>query len=119
MPSDELNALVAKEWMGWRFVTLSTNDPFWQRPDGTRVYPRDWHLSTDPAHAGEARRKCPHCLWHTPGGVVMELLAPHKVTVGCSYSETNGDEGKAEALTIFRAIIAALKAKAEEGESDG
>jgi len=130
----ELDAMVA-EWMGWEqsssnqdcWIEVGTPPDFIHRHfyihygggepklNGDAVL---WSPSTNPAHAGEARRKA------ISSEVIHNTSIPdacHVVIVDatggchfgeCSYAETDGDKGLAEALAICRAI-AGLKPEGE------
>ena len=122
-----LDALIDVEWMGnSQFVEAENLVPehagdHWEYgPDGEGPFYIGPTYSTDPAHAGEARRKARKKgrRWELTGcmlGVQCDINTFSGVV--CS-TETNGDEGKAEALATCRAIVAAMKAaKVAGGES--
>ncbi len=116
-PSAELDALIAEKWMGWRRgPNIGGRHRCWHGADAVGVYRvSEWSPSTNPAHAGEARRKARSSkIVHAHNGcrcVINE--GEGATTVG--YRETNGDKGKAEALVTCRATIAALQAAQAEG----
>ena len=128
----ETDVMVARDWMEWveqkdaLFSALGefrriTN--FGPRgvviPRGNNLWQVAWGPSTNPAHAGEARRKV--STWHLTG-VGDSLVACTIVVDGqpfrghCECSEVTGNtpeeiKGRAEALAICRAIDKAMKAK--------
>ena len=116
----EADALVA-EWRGWKLVSSgnkwSAIQEYWVAPDGSRVAKNQWSPSTNPAHAGEARREADRC-W------VQSDALRYSVWLGgcwahCWLEEVNGDKCLAEALATTRAIAEVMKAKAiEKGEDD-
>ena len=78
-----------------------------------------WSPSTNPAHAGEARRKA------GVSGVRHDILGGYccvaihtYYSAVCFYADTNGHKGKAEALATCRAIVVALQA-ADAAEKGG
>ncbi len=117
LASPELDALIAEKWMGW---TRSSHGDYWLTGEDVRTA-YTFEPSTNPAHAGEARRKAK---WFSveaspldgePLGITCWIN--RQSSGGCWYDETNGDKGKAEALATCRAIVEALKAaKAAGGE---
>ncbi len=123
----ELDALIAEKWMGWRqdFSFLQTNSKYWRNGAGLCRSSDQWKPSTNPAHAGEARRKAESWDLHTfncpkPTTVSCSLLVSGEWQVSgggsvgwCKYTETNGDKGRAEALATCRAIVDMLKAADE------
>ena len=115
LSATELNDLIGDKWMGWWFGP----DKRWHVRDNIVRELQDWFPSTNPAHAGEARRKAAdatvrHSL--AEGGCFIDLsveiagVLTHGFCGACYYSETNGDKGKAEALATCRAIVAVTKA---------
>jgi hypothetical protein len=128
MPSPELDALIAKEWMGWecvpyyhRFVNVATDDGRYYKITDIESVDK-WSPSTNPTHAGEARRKVARwelCVvrggdrWEEPG-IECRLYTGAGVGIGgAMLAETDGNVGEAEALATFRAIVAALQAAKE------
>ena len=135
-PGSELDTLIAEKWMGWR--RGGECNRYWAPITGTHLdYSRsisNWSPSTNPAHAGEARRKAEHWLIETykwirytdsaQGDAIRVELYPDEKkrfeeewSGDCQLSEINGDKGAAEALATCRAIVAKLKA-AEAVEVD-
>jgi hypothetical protein len=125
----ETDALIDIEWIGnpkfdpgqgevpehagvhWAYGP-DREGPFYEGPD----------YSTNPAHAGEARRKADGSyLDHLPSGTCIAYIpvGEHVQCGECDYTETNGDKALAEALAICRAILATLQAaeKAKGGDS--
>ena len=121
LPGPKTDARIAEEWMGWE-----RNGNWWCK-DGLRLYQARphyagyWSPSTNPAHAGEARRKAEGSyLDHLPSGTCSAYIDGGE-HVRCSYSEVTGDtkkeiKGRAEALAICRAIDEAMKAKEKNDE---
>lgn len=121
-PGLELDALIAEKWMGWEpccpvETVLGWHDPVsGEYRSGTQGNSSIWSPSTNPAHAGEARRKEGDWeLFSNPkdGNIMCRFHGRHEGF--CSLSETNGDKGKAEALATCRAIVAVLKAAEAAG----
>lgn len=118
----EFDALIAVKWMGWHSWRGS---PRWHDSMENLVASySDWSPSTNPAHAGEARRKADTWTLDTtigpgrPIGIECHFgLLEGDGSGGCLFSETNGDKGKAEALASTRAIAAAMQA-AEAGKEE-
>jgi len=118
--SAELNALIA-EWCEWELIGYNGDDAIWEDNEGTIVWNGPFRPSTNPAHAGEARRQACASQVHQEGyGAVMvhiQTSVPPWPGAGSYYSgycdcaETTGDKGKAEALATCRAIAAAAKAR--------
>ena len=114
--SPELDALIAEKWMGWRKLESLREQVFEEVGGHYHYIHRDWSPSTNPAHAGEARRKADaSSLSHSGVAAKCVLIGDHAgrgdAFWECGYSETNGDKGKAEALATCRAIVAGLKAE--------
>lgn len=118
--SPELVALIAEKWMGWetriQFGGCCVHIP------GVRGFDSGpWSPFTNPAHAGEARRKADS--WDIGAipayedhecypGIECLISRDGKHGYGaCSFAEVNDDEGQAEALAAMRAILAVLKAR--------
>jgi hypothetical protein len=122
MPSAVRDALIAREWMGWtraantrdmepgEFVAENGNVWMWVA-DGLVT----WSPSTNPTHAGEARRKAFSWGLHTDlaeeGSIDAITCWLGDVYGLCRVSETDGNVGKAEALATCRAIVAVLQAR--------
>jgi len=115
--SAELDALVA-EWRGWKRGSnwYGTNvADGWIKGPRTMVF--DWSPSTNPAHAGEARREAEYweierTPWVKSWGVYCRVYVDESWFTGsCGPEEVNGDKGRAEALATCRAIAAAMKAR--------
>ncbi len=109
----EFDVLVAVKRMGWPPYSALNKvrcvaGAYAIGADGEPFSP-----STNPAHAGEARRKAGWSnVHHENGGVVVVIGIDGRTGHGsCAYSETNGDKGEAEALATCRAIAAAMKAE--------
>ena len=116
----ELDALIAGEkWMGWhRDYSLSqTHSEYWRDEKNLCRPLLQWSPSTNPAHAGEARREADlnGVKHHGLCTVKAFVVANSDLDGHCDYSETNGDKGKAEALATCRAIVEALKANEAAG----
>ena len=143
MPSAELNALIATEWIEWY---LDSTSLYWTRGGGMHVEKAYWSPTTNAAHAGEARRHCDKWAfdpisvfgtygigtqseaWHEGSAIVgytMHVFRAGKVFTGtCLFSEVTGstdDERKerAEALATCRAILAAIQARHKQAEKGG
>lgn len=137
-PSPELDALIAEKWMGW--TQSKSNEDCWcdvgiapdfvhrhfyiHYGDGKPELNDDailWSPSTNPAHAGEARRKADYWgvkRWYGSDGRERVRADIDKIECFCAFDETNSDKGKTEALATCRAIVEALKAAdAAGGES--
>jgi hypothetical protein len=109
----ELDALIAEKWMGWTPK---------MGPGGCAVREKGqlpgefayWFPSTNPAHAGEARRKAADwTLFRFREGIgcyIWDRVPGPAQHAACLFTETNGSEELAEALATCRAILAALKA---------
>jgi len=112
--SSELNDWIAQEWMKWHLVR-HYDSPCWTPEGGPLTgwqFVSDWFPSTNPAHAGEARRKSKWCKIFAIDDRVAVTIEGSKCEV--LYSETNGDKDRAEALAICLAIVATLQAR-EDG----
>lgn len=131
--SAELDALIAEKWMEWSAVCSSGVLLGWHDSEGEyrshmKGNARQWSPSTNPAHAGEARREArAWTLWSFLGADGETAGFQCYVNVGgwktfggrCEISETNGDKGRAEALATTRAIVAALQAaRGDDGNQD-
>lgn len=106
--SPELDALIAEQWMRWNKATPKDSCWYWTDTAGKRLHSHLWSPSTNPAHAGEARRKAEYSQVIHHNDRTHVQVDSHFVTV--YLTETNGDKGKAEALATCRAIVAVLKA---------
>ena len=124
-PGPKLDALVARKWMGWHL-----SDTRWTGPKANQHSYRVWldgrdsytgydtasdncfAPSTDPAHAGEARRRAKGWDLHTfnhpsPETVSCTIRVGDDKYIGwCKYREVNGSQSAAEALATCRAIMA-------------
>lgn len=120
--SPELDALIAEKWMGWH------KEPGfnpWFDKDSSFAHAGGWSSSTNPANAGEARRKAGR--WRLELGMhvtpiasdgwdlgIMCVLWPdgsgRGISASCAFPETDGDKALAEALATTRAIVAAMQA---------
>ena len=124
-PSPELDALIA-EWTEPKpkdgdGAIMDISPSGWWKCIGPRWIP-DKEPSTNPAHAGEARRKAEGYDLHTfnaPDPTIVSCgirVGEEEVYVGGgSFAETNGDKGKAEALGSCRAITCAMRAAEAAG----
>jgi len=112
MASAELDALVA-EWMGWRLEFFPIADCWCDDAGNRRHSVLHWSPSTNPADAGEARRKAKQSSirFCFAQGFIAEIEG---YVSACMLHETDGHGGRAEALATSRALAAAIKAKGKK-----
>lgn len=133
----DLDAFLAVE-IGWQKETFrslwhrdtdlsQTHAAYWRDENGKIVAradgPNRWSPTTNPAHAGELRRKeTYHEVTHGRFEVCV-AIGGRTETEGyaeVAYSDCEGDRGRAEALAISRACLDALQAKMKAStEPDG
>ena len=131
----ETDARMAEEWMGWR-----QHFGLWFDADGPTGYGCTeaamvrWSPSTNPAHAGEARRTADNWDMDTfCGGTSENLVQGVRASIdidgkwyyGKAYASEVTAGGRkeeiialVESLAICRACLAAMKAKADDSEVD-
>jgi hypothetical protein len=130
----ELDCLIAEKWMGWEWlppyeIQIGGGPKHdyprcgcWETPDGRRFL--IWSPSTNPDHAGEARRVADswvltdvETVRHADGIVCHLLVGMAWHSGACSFAETDGDKDRAEALATCRAIAAAMQGQRKKLET--
>ncbi len=125
-PLAELDALIAEKWMGWIWDTgqgVGHRTGWVVELKAGNLGRKNWSPFTNPAHAGEARRKA--FSWrlqlqyseNDELGIGCRLWAdPDTFYDGfCLLGKTNGDKAAAEALATCRVIVAMLQAAEAAG----
>lgn len=117
MPSVELDALIATEWMEWKAGWCALLR-VWNNGDDCSDWAHavnQWSPTTNAAHAGEARRRVDSAMLDNMASGIASCTINGEYYQRCSSSEVTGtdDEIKehTEALATCRAILAAIQAR--------